>query len=311
MAATTQARSAISATAASEARRAAAGTALTGPRSGSGRPWVARARRRSRQRRTGPASRRRRPVRAARPRTVAASYCVKHIRVLRGRVRKGRTETAFNRRPIARAPWPARARSARRPVAAARRTRAGRARETRRRPRARALGFPRAEVPPLDVAGTQAIRRAEVGLDPVQEPEPVVTLRDVALDTLDRLHEPAAVGGVDVELTVESLHCGQPRGNRSTRTTAAPRSRVTQSEALPDPERSCPQPASRRSAKPTRKPCFTSGRWSARCSAQSHAPTAMPTDARPSGASLTRRPSTTSTGVRAGVEAWSFWETTE
>jgi hypothetical protein len=47
---------------------------------------------------------------------------------------------------------------------------------------------PRAEVPPDDVAGTQAdLGRAAVGLDPVQEVEPVLLLREPAAHPLDRL----------------------------------------------------------------------------------------------------------------------------
>ena len=62
-------------------------------------------------------------------------------------------------------------------------------------------GPPRAEIPPFDVAWTQpVVGGGEVGLDPVQEPEPVPPLRDVALHALPvpvRLVHPADVLALD------------------------------------------------------------------------------------------------------------------
>ena len=175
------------------------------------------------------------------------------------------------------------------------------------------LVAPRAEVPPLDVAGTKAVvGRAQVGLDPVQEPEPVALLRDVALDALDRLDETTAVRGVDVELPVERLHRGQPRGDgldEEHRRSAVAR----------DPERGASRaralvPTAREqegAGNEKRTLHLTELERTAFGAVARTRPRCLPTQPRPERV-FTRRPSTTSTAPAAGVATpWSFWETTE
>ena len=96
---------------------------------------------------------------------------------------------------------------------------------------------PAAEIPPFHVAVAQlVVGGAPVALVAVDEEEPVATLADVAFVPLDRLHEAAAVAGIDVGFAIESLHRRQ-----------AGRHGLDQQDFAPpvtsDPERGRPRPA--------------------------------------------------------------------
>ena len=105
-----------------------------------------------------------------------------------------------------------RSRSGRRRVAPSRRTR--RTAPERRDDRlAHRVARPGAVVPPDDVARTYTVFGSPpVGLDAVDEVDPVARCASVGVDALDGLDEAAAVTCVDVGRPAKRLHHGQPDG---------------------------------------------------------------------------------------------------
>ena len=162
----------------------------------------------------------------------------------------------------------------------------------RQRPRACPRPRPVAVVPPGDVAVAEAVRgcRAVAG-EAVDEPEPVLMAPRAAVDSLDRLHEAAAVAGRHLRLRLERPEQGLPCGTSVSTMTSLPRSRVTQSRAWPSAAvgPAPPQPArasaTRRGARqPTRRALGLTSRAFDRTAPTAKArtsPTCLPTQARP------------------------------
>ena len=148
--------------------------------------------------------------------------------------RRDRIRADLGRQPLARAPSPP-ARTGRRPGGVAAVAVHERLRERADDDARLALPLPRAVVPPGDVAVAQPVLgRAAVALVPVHEPEPVAPPVEAALEPVHRLEEAAAVARLDVEPpTPAHASASGPRAPRPSSSTSAPRSRVTQSRAVP------------------------------------------------------------------------------
>ena len=175
------------------------------------------------------------------------------------------------------------------------------------------LAAPGSEVPPFDVARVQAVvGGAAIGFDAVQEPEPVALLRGVAVDALDRLHEPPAVPRLHVQLAVERLHRRQSGRHRA-------HGEHARSAVARDPERRAPRaralvPAAgqqdERKGGEERTFHLSAFERTAFGSVARTRPRCLPTQPRPAFV-FTLRPSTSNRAPAAGVETpWSFCETT-
>ena len=165
------------------------------------------------------------------------------------------------------------------------------------------LSLPVAVVEPGDVAVAEPVlRRAAVALVAVDEPEPVALLVQAPLDAVDRLDEAPAVARLDVGLRGERRISVWPASTSASTSSSAPRSRVTQSCAVPSsPPAAPPQPARRSESgkRGERAPdhCWAFDRTAPGATART-SPACLPMQARPA-VVLNRLPSATSVAVAA------------